>query len=325
MRFFEPQRHRDAKKELRVNAVKLSLPFFASLCLCGSFVAVAVAAPAPAPDLPAEKTVKNSPAIKKYYAEALDLYAHEDYRGAIIKWTAILKEDPDQRTAQTMILEGRKLIAIKTRDHRRRAFAFIDAGDYRRALKELQGLLDQDPGDPDLEATQRRLEGLIKLSPRIAPDSRAARAAILGVKGWLALPPDLRLAHNALRYAAEAAPKEKLYERLLALLYEEYPSLTTADAVTPGMKLLEYKHYVALHQIYDGKHHQAILTLNEILMFEPGDLMALKRLGSAYYSLNRMDDAQAAWTAALKIAPRDKTLEHFLAKIKKYKSSAPKR
>lgn len=292
----------------------------ASLWLSGGLLAAA----APAPEAPAEKASKNTPAIKKYYAEALDLYARQDYRGAIIKWTAILKEDPDQRTAQTMILEGRKLIALKTKDHRRRAFAFIEGGYYRKALLELQGLLDQDPGDPDLEATQRRLEILVKAAPRLEPSSKAARAAVLGVKGWLALPPDLKLAHNALRYAKEAAPKEPLYDRLLALLYEEYPSLTTADAVTPGMKLLEYKHYVALHQIYDGKHHQAILTLNEILMFEPGDVMALKRLGSAYYSLNRMDDAQAAWTAALKLAPRDKTLERFLAKIKKYKSSAPK-
>lgn len=291
----------------------------ASLCLCGPFAFAA------APDAPAEKTVKNSPAIKKYYQEALELYAAQDYRAAIIKWTAILKEDPDQRTAQTMILEGRKRIAVLTRDRRRRAFAFIEAGDYRRAILELQGLLDQDPGDPELEATQRRLENVIKLVPRIAPQSRAARAAILGLKGFLALPPDLRLAHNALRFAREAAPNEKLYEGLLGLLYEEYPSLTTADAVTPGMKLLEYKHFVALHQIYDAKHHQAVLTLNEILMFEPDDVMALKRLGSAYYSLNRLDDAQAAWTAALKLAPRDKTLTHFLGKIKKYKSSAPKR
>lgn len=293
--------------------------FSVSLRLCGYAVAAAPAA------VPMEKTVKNSPAIKKYYAEAFELYTRQDYRGAIIKWTAILKEDPDQRTAQTMILDGRKKIAVLTRERRKQAFDFIAAGEYRKALLELQGLLDQDPGDPDLEATQRRLENIIKLAPRIASETRAARASILGLKGFLALPPDLRLAHNALRYAREAAPSEKLYESLLALLYEEYPSLTTADAVTPGMKLLEYKHYIALHQIYDAKHHQAVLTLNEILMFEPGDVMALKRLGSAYYSLNRMDDAQAAWTAALRLAPKDKTLEHFLGKIKKYKSSAPKR
>lgn len=284
----------------------------------------AAAADTAAADTVEKATVKNSPAIKQYYQEALDFYAHEDYRAAIIKWTAVLKEDPDQRTAQTMIVSARKRIAVLTREKRRSAFDFIAAGEYRKAFLELQVLLDQDPGDPELEATQRRLDGIIKLAPQIAPITKAARASVLGLKGYLALPPDLRLAHNALRYAQETAPNEELYKNLLGLLYEEYPSLTTADAVTPGMKLLEYKHYVALHQIYDAKHHQAILTLNEILMFEPGDLMALKRLGSAYYSLGRMDDARSAWSAALKHAPHDKTLEHFLAKIKKYKSNAAK-
>lgn len=301
-----------------------SLRIALSLCLCASFAAPASAAEAEAPA--AEKpSPKNTPAIKQYYQEALDLYAREEYRAAVVKWTAVLKEDPDQRTAQTMILAARKRIAVLTREKRRSAFGFIAAGEYRKAFLELQVLLDQDPGDPELTETQRRLETIIKLSPRILPRTRAARAAILGLKGYLALPPDLRLAHNALRYAKEAAPDERLYTSLLGLLYETYPSLITADAVTPGMKLLEYKHHVALHQIYDAKHHQAVLTLNEILMFEPSDLMALKRLGSAYYSLNRMDDAEAAWTAALKLAPRDKTLTHFLAKIKKYRSSASKR
>ncbi|MBI4061545.1 MAG: tetratricopeptide repeat protein [Elusimicrobia bacterium] len=275
-----------------------------------------------------KEAVINSPAIKQYYQDALASYARDDYREAIIKWTAILKEDPDQRTAKTMIIEARQRIAVLTKERRRRAFAFIASGQYRKAFLELQVLLDQDPGDPELQATQRRLESVIKLAPRINAKTRAARAAALGLKGFLAVPPDLKLAHNGLRYARELAADEELYGRLLRLLYGEYPALATADAVTPGMKLLEYKHHVALHQIYDAKHHLAVITLDEILTLEPEDLMALKRLGSAYYSLGRMSEARSAWSAALKLAPRDKTLARFLAKIdkaKKYRSNAGKR
>ena len=287
-------------------------------------LAVLIAASPSAAAAADAKAAKNSPAIQKFYQEALDSYAREDYRTAIMKWTAIMKEDSTQRTAQTMIIDARQHIVRLTRKKRLRAFEFIAAGRYREAFQELQGLLDQDPGDPELEATQRRLESIIKLAPEIAPKTRAARVAVLGLKGYLALPPDLRLAHNALRYARDIAPDDELYKNLIDLLFAEYPELTTADAVTPGMKLLEYKHHVALHQIYDGKHHLAVITLNEILALEPSDLMALKRLGSANYSLGRLEEARAAWSAAQKLAPADKTLEHFLAKIRKYKSSAPK-
>ena len=282
--------------------------------------ALAASAPTAAADAPA---AKNTPAIQQYYDEALKYYAAGDYRMAIMKWTEIEKEDPDQRTAQTMILDARQKIAQLTVKRRQRTSAYITGGRYRQALLELQALLDQDPGDPQLETLQERLEGVIRLAPQLAPDDKAARAAILGLKGYLALPPDHALAHNALRYACELNAGENRYDKFLALLLAEVPALARADAVTPGMKLLEYKHTVALHHIYDAKYHLAVATLGEILALEPDDLMALKRLGSAYYSLGRMTEAKKAWSSALTLAPHDKTLHEFVKKASRAQS--PKR
>lgn len=289
----------------------------ASVCLVLASLAASARG---AVDVPA--TVKNTPAIQQYYDEALQFYASGDYRMAIMKWTEIVKEDPDQRTAQTMILDARAKIALLTRKRRQGTFAYIAAGRYRQALLELQALLDQDPGDPQLESLQERLESIIRLAPQIAPEDKAARAAILGLKGFLALPPDLTLAHNALRYACELSAGENRYDKFLALLLSESPALAHNDAVTPTMKLLEYKHTVALHQIYDAKYHLAVATLGEILALEPNDLMAYKRLGSAYYSLGRMTEAKKAWSAALAIAPQDKTLRQFVEKASRAESAA---
>ena len=263
----------------------------------------------------ADDKSKNTALIKQYYQDALQSYAAGDYRAAVMKWTAILKEDPDQKSAQSMILEARERINLMTKKRRMRAFGYIAVAQYRKAAGELQILLDQDPGDPQLTTLQNRLQTVMKTAPSLSPKTKASRAAILGLKGYLTLPPDLKLAHDGLRYAVEIAPGEDVYKELLRLLRADYPGLETEDAVTPGMKLLEYKHQIALHQIYDAKYHLAVLTLNQILALEPDDGLALKRLGSAYYSLKRMDEARAAWTAALKLSPHNKTLEKFLAKI----------
>jgi tetratricopeptide (TPR) repeat protein len=278
--------------------------------------AFAVLLSAPASAAEEKAAAKGNTVIQQYYAEALKYYVQGDYRQAIIKWTAIVKEAPEQTTAPTMILEARKKILLVTKERRQRTFDYIGVGQYQKAHFELQALLDQDPGDPQLQALQSRLDHIIKLVPFLFPRSKAARAAILGLKGYLTLPPDLTLAHNGLRYAGELAQGDDKYAKLLSIVYAEFPVVATLDPVTPGMKFLEYKHHVALHQIYDGKYHTAVLTLNEILALDPDDLTALKRLGSAYYSLGRMDDARAAWTTALSLSPKDKTLKRFIAKTR---------
>lgn len=250
--------------------------------------------------------------VDQYYQEALDYYAANDYRRAVGKWNEVLKADPDQKTAQSMIREARKKIAVLTRKRREKTASLIGEGRYRLAVLEIQALLDQDPGDPQVLTLQHRLEQIIKLSPQLDPADKPRRVAVLGLRAFLNSPADLKLAHDALRYAVELSPDDARFEGYLKLLYAEHPELT--DDVTPGMKLLEHKQMVALHQIYDAKHHQAVATLSAILTLEPNDVLALKRLGSAYYSLGRKKQAHAVWTRALKLAPDDPNLKKFLAR-----------
>ena len=156
----------------------------------------------------------------------------------------------------------------------------------------------------------------MKIASAIAPQDKPSRMAVRGLEGYLAMPVNPQLAYNGLRYAVELRPKEASYKELLDMLLAEHPSLTS-DAVTPGMSLMEYKHFVALHHIYDAKYHLAVGVLNEILALEPADLTAHKRLGSSHYSLGHMDKAEDAWTRALQLAPNDPGLKSFLAKARK--------
>jgi tetratricopeptide (TPR) repeat protein len=265
------------------------------------------AAAAPAPDAD-----KSGP-IQQYYGEALDYYAKQDYRRAVGKWNEVLKADPDQKTAKSMILEARKKIAVLTRRRRERTGELIGEGRYRGALLEIQALLDQDPGDPAVLTLQSRLEQVIKLAPRLEPADKPSRMAVLGLQAFLQPPGEPRRAHDALRYACELAPADARYAGFLKLLRAEHPQLE--DDVTPGMKLLEYKQMVALHQIYDAKYFQAVGTLGEVLALEPNDVLALKRLGSAYYSLGRKKQARDAWSRALRLTPQDASLKKFLSKV----------
>jgi ABC-type sugar transport system ATPase subunit len=190
-----------------------------------------------------------------------------------------------------MIEQARAAIAEQIKTKRSKVYELIAVGQYREALKQLQGLLDLDSTDTVSKKLENRLEQVSANVPEApAERSKGWRVAIGGLRGYLFMPQDLKLAHNGLRYAVELAPDTEQFTRLLAMLRVEYPQLAMEDSVTPGMKLLEYKHLVALHHIYDARYHAAVPVLHEILQLEPEDVNkyphelsggALQRVGVA--------------------------------------------
>ena len=87
------------------------------------------------------------------------------------------------------------------------------------------------------------------------------------------------------------------------------------NRITSGMKVMPYLQMVSVNDIYDGKYDRAIVTLNEILALEPRDVLALKRLGSAYFSLGQKKRAKESWERALVLQPNDATLKKFIARV----------
>lgn len=252
--------------------------------------------------------------IQEYYEAALAYYTKGDYRRAVGKWNEVLKVDPSQKSAQTMVADARRRIEKLTRRRREKTFALIGAGRYEAARLEIQALLDQDPSDPQINALQTRLESVVKVAPELAPEGKPARTAVVGLSGYLALPQNLPLAYDALRYAVELAPGDPRWKSFLDLVLDERPELGE-DAVAPGMRLIPYLQMVAVHDIYDAKYHHAVGVLGRVLALEPDDVLALKRLGSAYYSLGDRKRARAAWERALRLQPGDATLKRFLARL----------
>lgn len=258
----------------------------------------------------------NAAQIKKLYDDAFRYFSASHYSRAIQEWSAVLKLDPAQKTAGQMIRAARERIDARDKAEQAKVFRHVSAGRYQKGLVELQVLLDRDPLHPLYQTLQERLQRVSEIVPAAPARDRAWKAAVTGLGGYIARKEDLQLAYNGLRYARELDGKERRFERLIELVTAARPELT-AEKVTPGMPLLEYKGIVALNQIYDGKYHLAVDVLNQILALEPNDIVSLKRLGSAYYSLGRYAQARQAWKRALQLDPRDASLKRFLAEADK--------
>ena len=263
-----------------------------------------------------EKARLNTQTIQEAYDQAFKLYRMGDFRKAMAKWSDILRTDPGQSSAQRMIEQARQALAEQMKLKRAKVYEHAAAGRFKQALLQTQALIDLDPTDAVTRKLENRLEQVARIVPEApAEGGKAWRVALIGIRGFLLVPQDLKLAHNGLRYASELQPGNADFANLLALLRTEFPQLAADDDVTPGMKLMEHKHLVALHHIYDARYHAAIPVLQEILQLEPNDLVALKQLGTSFFSLGRKPQARDAWQRALRLAPKDQVLQEYLAKV----------
>jgi tetratricopeptide (TPR) repeat protein len=278
-----------------------------ALLLCSPAFAAKDAAPA-----------SEAEELKGYYDKAFSFYVGGDYRKAIEHWDLVLKLDPKQNTARNMIEEARRKLSGSSVNLRASLTKLLNASRYADALIKVDELLGSDSTNP----YYLKLRGRLKIVSDIVPArpggaSKAWNAAAEGVAYWLSEKEDLPFAYDALRYAAELTPSEKVFARLILALEEETPQLKLNDSKPANTAILDHKKKMALDQIYDSKFYLAVKELEGVLRLEPNDVTALKRAGSAYLQLKEYRAARRAWQKALQLSPKDEQLPEYLQALEK--------
>ncbi|MBV9079631.1 MAG: hypothetical protein JO102_00765, partial [Elusimicrobia bacterium] len=82
--------------------------------------------------------------------------------------------------------------------------------------------------------------------------------------------------------------------------------------LAPGQTLIDHKLQLMLEAIYDGRYLAAVGEGSEILDVEPDNVVALTRLGSAYFAMSEREKARQIWTKALQLDPKNEVLRKFL-------------
>ena len=250
--------------------------------------------------------------IRGYYDKAFGYYVAGDYPKAIEHWSMVLRSDPKQTTARNMIEDARKKMAGTSADLKGALSRLLERGRYADALLKLEELLATDQTNPYYIGLQGRLRKIAALAPAKPSSSKAWSAASEGISAWLGEKEDLPFAYDALRYAEELAPAEKVFGKLIAALEEEDPQLKLNDTKPQNSGILEHKKKMALDQIYDSKFYLAVKELEGVLRLEPNDITALKRAGSAYLQLKDYRQARRSWKKALQLSPEDTQLKEYL-------------
>jgi len=182
-------------------------------------------------------------------------------------------------------------------------------GQYQVSLdtfRQAERLLPQDVG---IKEIRRRLEGvtpIIESATKTSVDEQLIRLALTRY-----LENDPKRALNALIYATQRNLDRPELERLIRLIETNHPEVDVPK-LPPGVSLVEHKLRIGLEAIYDGRYLTAISECTDVLDLEPNNVLAMTRLGSAYYAMNERDKARQIWTRALQLDPNNQVLKKFL-------------
>jgi tetratricopeptide (TPR) repeat protein len=251
--------------------------------------------------------------IKSYYENAAKFYSAQEYEKAIFCWEQILKIDPEQLPPRKYIEHARAKLQEKYNVLLKEVDDLTNKGSYKDAVE----LLKKQFGETGMESyLDKNVVSKLSLAAEIfnncTGSDKVSSLIRLSVSNYLNPKGNPKTAINACIYASQLAPENDAIRKFLSVLEKEFSSVWKTITIIPGISFIEQKLRSALEYIYDAKYEKCIIECNEILELEPTNLLALKRLGSAYYALNKIDKAKEIWGNALKMYPNDDELKQFL-------------
>src|SRR3989339_1307659 len=188
-------------------------------------------------------------------------------------------------------------------------------GEYLVAMDRLSKAYGIDPTNDDLARAIPRIQvvsGWIEAEKGTTNESEAIRTGIAYyIEG------DVNNSVMALRHAYSLQPQHEKLRRLLNDIEKEAGQVLTPISGTklttaPALSLVEQKQEKAREFFSKKQYDAAINECQEILIIDPKNVLALKRMGSCYYQMGLKEKAITTWKKVLEIDPTDKDVLDIL-------------
>jgi len=187
-------------------------------------------------------------------------------------------------------------------------------GLFSKALDDFTTARKIDFTDSDIPLYLERLKLVVQIIPQCISPGKTNDLIRRGVTYFVE--GNGENAVKVIAYALSLEPENFTVSRLLTRI-EEYTKIRTEKIQSvEGMSLVDQKLYEVLVNFRKKDYSKVIDLCKEILILEPDNVLAYKRLGSAFYALGEKTKAKEVWKKALEFGP-DKKLEEILKKMEK--------
>jgi len=192
--------------------------------------------------------------------------------------------------------------------------AAYKAGMYNEAVGNYEKAYSLNPEDKELFRKLNILSKISKVMPRKIENTDKAKLLRRGIEEYID-----NGNHNvlilALNHIITENPTDEQAKRLLRLVGTMENIEDPKIKVPSGVSLTEYKLHQALQYFYNSQYAKAIDEVQDVLVIDPKNALAYKRLGSNFYALGNEEKALEAWKKSLQLNPADASLKDFINRV----------
>jgi tetratricopeptide (TPR) repeat protein len=188
-------------------------------------------------------------------------------------------------------------------------------GNYTQALTKFKQVKEIDPKAYDIDIYIDRINVVVTIIEKIDPtkdkvSSLVAKGINYFING------DNVNSVKTLSYALSLRPEDKTVIRLLTSIEEKTGVRAEKIDLKSGLTLVDQKLNESLSAFNRKEYEKVISLCEDVLLLEPENALAYKRLGSALYALGDVNKAIQMWKKALVLDPKDNELKMLIEKIK---------
>ncbi|MCP3683139.1 MAG: PorV/PorQ family protein [bacterium] len=189
--------------------------------------------------------------------------------------------------------------------------AAYKSGVFDLSVKSFEKAYSLNPSDQDLARKLNILSKISKIVPRAVDDSEKSKLIRRGIIEYVRNK-DYEVIILILNHVISKNPTDQQSKTLLRLIASLHGIKEPKYKVPEGMTLAEYKLYQALQFFYEGKYAKVIEECQDVIVVEPKNAQAYKRMGSAFYAMGNEEKALESWRRSLQLNPADKSLREFI-------------
>ncbi len=214
---------------------------------------------------------------------------------------------------------GRSVKEIKersAREYKTEGDVAYREGLYDDALKSFEKAYSLNPFDREVSRKRDILSDIAEWIPRKVEDTRSGSLLRRGIREYIEND-NVDIIVLALNHIITEDPTDEQAKELLRWIGEKENLADPRIRVVSGMSLAEYKLHKGLQHFYNEDYAQAIEEYQEVLVIEPENAQAYKRIGSSFYSIGNEERAVEAWERSLQLNPADDDLRNFINQVRR--------